>query len=480
MKSLMIAAVLAAAPQAPQDAPAASGAAPASATQAAPTSQAAPAEAVVPVTLDEVRAEGRKNTQALLALLDVERSEQDVRVARSSLLPQVSFSLSGGGAYSGRSRILTPVRDETTGQWVQVPGEVPSSTSRSYDLSATLNQVIYDRARWKQLEQSGATAAATRGQSAEQADASELEAINRFYNLYRSQATIQVLEATVQRSQEQLERARALFQAGRVGRGEELSALVNLGNDRINLVQRRAQLVQDQTQLAVWLARPGTTPLLAKDPGILTVAPEPAPALDTSVAQARQSRPLVRALQEQVRAAQLGRDVAFADYIPRLLAQGSYSRQGSSTRQVIEGTPLTAPRLQDTLSGAVVLQWDLFNGFATKAQVARAEATVRTAELNLAQAERELDATVRSALEALVTRIEAARLSADNREAAAQSLALAEERFKAGAGSTLEVRDAQLKLTQAELTLLGNRVDVEIARFALMRAMGTLSPGESK
>ena len=71
-------------------------------------------------------------------------------------------------------------------------------------------------------------------------------------------------------------------------------------------------------------------------------------------------------------------------------------------------------------------------------------------------------------------------LNAENREAAVQSLALADERFKAGAGSTLEVRDAQLKLTQAELALLGNRVDVEIARFALMRAMGTLSPGESK
>jgi outer membrane protein TolC len=132
------------------------------------------------------------------------------------------------------------------------------------------------------------------------------------------------------------------------------------------------------------------------------------------------------------------------------------------------------------VTGAVVLQWDLFSGFGTQAQVSRAAASVRTAELNLAQAERELDGAVRSSIETLAANIEAARLAAANREVALQSLSLAEERFKAGAGSTLEVRDAQLKLTQAELTLLGNRVDVEIARFALMRAMGTLSPGESK
>jgi outer membrane protein TolC len=448
MNALLIAALLAAAPQATSNA--------------------------TPITLEEARREGRKNTQALLALLDAERAEQDIRQSRAPLLPQVDLSVSAGGAYSGLQRSTLTLCDPTGANCEQVTREVAGGSRGTYDLSVGLSQILYDRARWKQLAQSGATAEASRGQAVEQADASEVEAVNRFFNLYRSQATIQVLEATVRRSEQQLERARALFQAGRVGRGEELSARVNLGNDRINLVQRRAQLVQDQGQLAIWLARPGATALVAQDPG-LTAEPVPAPALGAALAEARQRRPLIRALQQQVRAAQLGRDVAAAAYFPRLLAQGSYTRQGPSA-----GPVFTEPRLQNTVTGAVVLQWDLFRGFATRAEVARAEASVRTAELNLAQAERELDATVRAAVEALQTRIDAARLAAENREAAVQSLALAEERFKAGAGSTLEVRDAQLSLTQAELALLENRVNVETARFALMRAMGTLSPGESK
>jgi outer membrane protein TolC len=456
MSALLIAALLAAAPQAT------------TATGAGQGAGATPGVNATPVTLEEARAEGRKNTQALLALLDAERSQQDVRLSRAPLLPQVDFSLNAGRVYVGPSSVFDP----TTGS---VVGDVPSFTRGNYDLSLSLSQIIYDRARWKQLAQSGAAAEAAHGQAVEQADASELEAVNRFFNLYRSQATIQVLEATVRRSEEQLERARALFQAGRVGRGEELSALVNLGNDRINLVQRRAQLVQDQGQLAIWLARPGATALVAQDPGILTTAPAPAPAMDMALSEARQRRPLIRALQQQVRAAQLGRDVQSSAYFPRLLAQGSYSRQGPNADQVF-----TEPSRQNAVSGAVVLQWDLFSGFATDASVARAEASIRTAELNLAQAERELDATVRAAVETLQTRIDAARLATENREAAVQSLALAEERFKAGAGSTLEVRDAQLKLTQAELALLENRVNVEIARFALLRAVGSLSPGESK
>jgi outer membrane protein TolC len=463
MNALLIVALLAAAPQATTE------------TGAAPGTGASPGVNATPITLEEARREGRQNTQALLALLDAERAEQGVRLSRAPLLPQVDFSASAGGAASGRQRIITPVCDPTGTNCVQQAVEVPGSSRGTYDLSLSLSQILYDRARWKQFAQSGATAEAFRGQAVEQADAAEVEAVNRFFSLYRSQATIQVLEATVRRSEEQLERARALFQAGRVGRGEELSARVNLGNDRINLVQRRAQLVQDQAQLAIWLARPGATALVAQDPGILTTEPAPAPALDGALTEARQRRPLIRALQQQVRAAQFGRDAAASAYIPRLLAQGSYSRQGPNA-----GPVFTEPRLQNTVSGAVVLQWDLFSGFATQAQVSQAEASIRTAELNLAQAERELDATVRAAIEALQTRIDAARLAAENREAAVQSLALAEERFKAGAGSTLEVRDAQLKLTQSELALLENRVNVEIARFALLRAMGSLSPGETK
>lgn len=456
MSALLLAVLLSAAPETP------------------PSPSAAPSANATPITLEEARAEGRKNTQALLALLDVVRAEQDIRASRAPLFPQLGLSVSAGGAYSGRQRALVPVPDPSGG-FVLQEGEQASSSNGNYDISLDLTQVIYDRARWKQLEQSGVVAEATQGQAQEQEDASELEAINRFFNLYRSQATIQVLEATVRRSEEQLERARALFQAGRVGRGEELSALVNLGNDRINLVQRRAQLVSDQGLLAVWLARPGISPLLAQDPGTLREMPAPAPALEQVLSEARQRRPLLRALQQQVRSAELGRDIASAAYIPRLLGQGSYSRSGPNP-----GPVFTEPRLQNTVRGALVLQWDLFNGFGTQAQVGRAEASRRTAELNLSQAERELEASLRTAVETLTTRIDAARLAAENREAAVQSLSLAEERFKAGAGSTLEVRDAQLKLTQAELALLENRVNVEIARFSLMRAMGTLRPGESK
>lgn len=430
--------------------------------------------AATPIKLDEARVRARENTQALTAVLQASSAEEDVRIARSSLLPQLNFRGSATWAYSGPQRFFTVI-PTATGGFEQATVDVPGTANNNYSLALNLTQLIYDRSVWARLEQSGAQLEAQRGDALEQRDTSELEGIQRFFALYRSQASLQVLQANVTRSQQQLERARALFQAGRVGKAEELSAQVNLGNDQIAVVTQQTQLAVDQTNLATWLALPGTEALEAMDPGGLDALPPPPPSLEDAIAEARSHRPLLVALRQRVRAAELQESIAHAAYLPSLSAQGSYSRGGPDAQFVF-----AEPKFQNYVSGGVVLQWNLFNGLSTQAQTRRAEFQKKVTELNLSQSERELEAAIRQAHARLLSQISATQLAAANRQAASDALTLASERFNAGVSSTLEVRDAQLKLTQSELTLLQNRIDVEIARFALMRAMGTLNPGEAK
>ncbi|AKJ04516.1 outer membrane protein TolC [Archangium gephyra] len=427
-----------------------------------------------PVNLEDARARSRENVQALTAALQASSAEQDVRIARSSLLPQLRFQLGASVDYNGPQRFISVERD-ASGAFVRQVVDLEESLLPNFGLSLGVQQLIYDRAVWARLEQSGAQLEAQQGEALEQQDTSELEGINRFYSLFRTQATIQVLEANVRRSEQQLERARALFQAGRVGKAEELSAQVNLGNDRIAVVARQSQLATDQARLSTWLAMPGAEAVEAVDPGVLAQSPAPAPALEQALQEARTRRPLLVALRKRLRAAELQESIANAGYLPRVSLQGSYSRNGPNA-DIVFGNP----RLQNSVSGGVTVSWDLFNGFTTQAQARRAQYQSRVAELNLQQSERELEGTVRQSHVALAAQITSAELAEANRKAAADALVLAEERFNAGVSSTLEVRDAQLKLTQAELTLLENRINVEIARFTLMRAMGTLAPGEAK
>ncbi|MFL5352366.1 TolC family protein [Archangium sp.] len=427
-----------------------------------------------PITLEDARARSRENTQALTAALQASTAEADVRIARSGLLPQLRLSTGANVTYIGPQRTYNIVPVEGGG-FEQQPVDVPSVTIPGFNLGLSVTQLIYDRAVWARLAQSGAQAEAARGDALEQRASSELEGIQRFFALFRTQATIQVLNANVQRSEQQLERARALFQAGRVGKAEELSAQVNLGNDRIAVVSRQSQLATDQTQLATWLALPGAEAVEAVDPGVLNQAPAPAPSLEQALQEARARRPLLVALRERLRAAELQESIARAGYVPRLSLQGGYQRNGPDPTTVFGD-----PSQQNSLNAGIALQWDLFNGFNTQAQASRAQYQSRISELNLRQSERELEGGVRQAYVVLLSQMASAELAATNRKAAADALVLAGERFNAGVSSTLEVRDAQLKLTQSELTLLENRINVEIARFALMRAMGALAPRESK
>ncbi len=181
---------------------------------------------------------------------------------------------------------------------------------------------------------------------------------------------------------------------------------------------------------------------------------------------------MLRALEDQVRAANAAALAAKSGYLPRLSFAANYQRSGPRVDPVF-----TDVSKNNTIFGSLDLRWDLFSGFNTSAQVSEALAARSQAELNRAQAERDLEAEVTRAHRVLVAQIESALIARSNREIAASGLSLSEERFKAGVGSTLEVRDAQLKLTQAELSLLTSRIDVEIARASLSRAMGESRPG---
>lgn len=428
-----------------------------------------------PITLGEARQEGRSSTSALLAELERLRAEAATAQARSALLPQVQARFSAGGAYSGPQRYLqnVPAVDQAGNLYWRLQAiDVDPVQRGSFDLSVTLNQLIYDGGRWAQLAQSGAQAEAARGQAEEERSAAELEAIRRFYDLLRAQRILVLLDERAASSQQLLERASSLYQAGRVKKEDEIAARVNLGNDRISVLRQRAALTGSQANLAVWLARPPGEPLRAEDPGTLTGQVQALPTLAQALEVARQRRPLVRAYDAQLRAARAGVDAAMAGFFPSFSGYVQYGRQGASPNPFF--TDITR---QNTVSGGVALSWDLFSGFGTQAQVSQARALLSRAELQLQQVDRDIQGELQRALAALDAMVQIAVLAEANLTQAQDGLVLARSRFEAGDASTLEVRDAQVKLTQAEVSLLESRIDVEIARATLERAMGTLSPG---
>lgn len=436
--------------------------------------------AATPIRLEEVRLQSRNNTQALQAELDRRRAQEAVRSARSALLPQVNLGATVGGGLSGPQRFYTtvPVVDETTGAFAgyrQEPVDIPATGRGTFDFNISVSQMIYDAGRWALLAQAGAQADVAAGQAYEQQLTSELEGIRRFYQLYRTQRTLEVLQARVADDQSLVERASALFEAGKRRREDPLNAQVNLGNDRIAAILQRSQIASAGTDLATWLARSPGEELSAVDPGTLSGPPVPAPPLDKALALARERRPLIKSLQVAIHAAEEGIAAARAAYLPRLSLSANYDRNSPTPDPFF-----TDLRKQNNVSANLTLSWNLFSGFQTQSQVEDARLQQEKARLTFVQAQRDLEGEVAKALVALQTQIEATQVADANRQLAREGLLLAQERYAAGAATTLEIRDAQLKVTNAELSFLESRIDVEVARAALERSMGTLSMGVSQ
>jgi outer membrane protein len=435
-----------------------------------------------PITLQEVRELSRRNVPALLAELSREQASEQVRISRSAIFPQVNLRSDASRTQNGPRRAIQPyfnnAFDPVTGAPIieQRVSSTPGQVSHNYDLIASLQQLLFDGGRWwNQIAQSGAQQEAADGQFREQQLTSEFEGARRFYSLFGAQRTLDVLNDNVKRSKDQLDRANALYEAGRGTKSDAIQAVVNLGNDRIAAVKQQASIAGAQSDLAVWVAHPGAEDLVAQDPGTITGPPRGPPAFDDATKTASERRPLLKALSDQVRAAEYGIAVARAGFFPKLSANVAYSRTGNTVDPVF-----TDPSLNNNFTIGLALSWDLFSGFATSAQTGQANYSKFSADLNLADARRQLEGDIRRNLRSVEVQIDAAKIAEENRRAAADGLVLAQERFTAGLANTLEVRDAQLKLTQADLSLLQTRIDLEVAREALLRTIGGPPEGAAK
>jgi outer membrane protein TolC len=205
--------------------------------------------------------------------------------------------------------------------------------------------------------------------------------------------------------------------------------------------------------------------------GVAPAAPEP-PALEALLAAGRERRPTLAAQAALVDAAETAIGSARAGFLPTVSAQASYGRQGARLAGDGGGVYRDDPSRNYAASTELVLSWNLFEGRRTVANVRSAEASARRARASrdrtAAQVAKEI-ADARAAVAALSREV---ALAAESLALAEQGLTLARERLDAGLASQLEVRDASLKLTQAELSLLEARVDDAVGRADLARAVG--------
>jgi outer membrane protein TolC len=289
----------------------------------------------------------------------------------------------------------------------------------------------------------------------------------QFYNVLLTRALILVQKESVrlleQQRQDQLNR----FEAGTVPRFNVLQAEVALANAQPNLIRARNDALLAQLQLARTLnleSGRGTTPGF-HCVGVLNAAIRKIDLAD-AIALARARRPFLKVQRQAILIDVKNVTVQMAGYKPRIDGHAGYEFRNRSG----------AEDISDVVNGwffGFTGSWDIFDGFETYGLVKQARARVEQAKINYVDALHQVDLEVQSAYIALQQARETIASQQKNIEGASEAVRLAQERLNAGAGTQLDVLNAQVQLTQARSTELTARADYNNALADFDRATAT-------
>jgi len=242
-------------------------------------------------------------------------------------------------------------------------------------------------------------------------------------------------------------------------------AKVNLGNDKINLMTQE-NIVSD--------ARRTLNISLGRDPGepIEVVTTEQMEMsslqLDELINISNENQPLLKKNEADAESRGIGVSLARANYYPRISAYYEYGRRNSDLDKIYKDF-----FDRDYYSSiGINLSWNLFNGFNDHASVQKAKLAEKSAMEYNEDFKRQLKSRVKGFHDNYNSYIEIIKINEENLDAAKEELRLAEERYQIGAGTSLEVREAQVKLTRAEQTLIAAQYNAMITLAQMDNELG--------
>jgi outer membrane protein len=307
---------------------------------------------------------------------------------------------------------------------------------------ALVSQLITDFGRTTNLIASANLAAKAENQNAMATKEQILLAVDQgFYNALQSHAVLTVAQQTVKERQTVADQIDALFKS-------KLKSELDLSFANVNLAQAKLLLLDAQNNenaaLASLSAVLGFSNLqnfqLAEDSGAITVPPGN---VDDLISTAFAVRPEILALEFQSESAKkfhiAERDLLLPD-IRALAAVGD--------------TPIRNPLITSNWYGAagVNVEIPVFNGFLYTARAREALLRSRATDERLRDLRDRISRDVRTSWLNANTAYERLAVTQQLVEQANLALSLAQTRYNLGLGSIVELSQAQLQQTQAEIS----------------------------
>lgn len=416
----------------------------------------------------------QQNPDVLRALQEIERAKGVVIQVRAQALPRVSASgeltwtdprLNRSSTTAGTTGTpvptAAPIVATPKAQIRDVPPETKAITASAARQSVAVADTAYRiQILGQQLVFNYSTLRSIRGTFFQRdsayfafrnvVDQTIATVKTQFYQVLLNRQLITVQEESVRLLESQLKDQQNRFEAGTVPRFNVLQAQVQLSNQIPNLIAARNNYRISNLQLAKTLGldfnprRPAAAPLRVT--GELVYIPRPI-ALAQDIEYGKQNRAFLK----QARANVLNQieqvHVALGGFLPNITSSGGYE---------IVSSPFTTNFDQSSKGWVYGLtgNWDLWDSGFTYGQVKQQRALLSEAKITYDDDVRQVELEIQQAASNLLQNRELIQATEKNVEQADEAVRLAKARLDAGAGTQLDVLNAQVQLTTAQSTRL--------------------------
>lgn len=404
-----------------------------------------------PLTLSDAEALAlRNNPQISVARLTALASRQVTREVRSNLWPTATGNITGVDAQSGTritaGALNNPVIYERAAAGVMV------------------SQLITDFGRTSNLISSADYAAKAENENAIATREQILLAVNQaFFNALQAQAVLTVAQQTVKDREAVANQVGALFKSKLKSELDFSFANVNLAQAQLLLLDAQNNQNAAEATLSMVLGFPAEQNFQPVEE-INSAAAAPPASVDELISQALSQRPEVLSLQFQSQSARKFQIAQRDSLFPSIRAIGTVGFTPF-------GNPAVAPSaavLNNTF-GAVGANMEipLFNGFLFTARSKEASLRAQATDERLRDMRNLISRDVRTSWLNANNAYQRLSVTQQLQQQARLALDLAQSRYKLGLGSIVEVSQAQLQDTQAEISYAQANYDYRLALAVL-------------
>jgi outer membrane protein len=398
------------------------------------------------------------------AVLGRSRAQAQVRAAYGNFLPSADGSF-GLGFREGRPQNFGGINIGATSDILSSSWNLSARSALSWN---TFNQI--KRAN-SALDAADADVEASRfGLRA--------QVTQQFLLALQTQARAAFQDTLVAQQRLQLELAKARAGVGTLTSLDVKRAEVGLGQQEVAALRARNTAEVAKLQLFQQLGVPMPAALT-----LLADLPMSAPSFTATdlLTQARASNPALKAVQAREQVAVAGLRSARGEYTPTL----SFSANVSAFTQKVVDLPATATPGQiaenrrypfdftrNPYSLNMGLSIPIFDGLGRESRLQEANAAREEAVYSVRRQELQLTADVTSAFVSLQAAYQAAELQARTAATAREALQLAEERYRVGASTFVDLTTARAEYERAETDRIDAVYEYHRAYAALENAVG--------